>query len=219
METERVGITTSPRVLTGKKVKALRAQGLVPLVVYGRKTTPINLQGTGFDLQRAIARAGGQLIELNVEGQKGSRMVLAREIQRDVLTGNLIHVDFYEVDMAEKVRVEVQLNFVGEPVLVSTNQATLLQTLSSVEVECLPSDILQSIDVDLTKLVEMDDSLLVGDLAVPDTVEVLQPADEMVVKLNPIVEEEEEEEEEAFIEVGEVEVIGRGVTEEEDFDE
>jgi large subunit ribosomal protein L25 len=219
METERVGFTTRPRVVTGKKVKTLRAQGLVPLVVYGRKTAPIILQGVEFDLQRAISRSGGQLIELNIEGQKGSKMVLAREIQRDVLTGSLVHVDFYEVDMAEKVRVEVQLNFVGEPALVGTNQATLLQTLSSIEIECLPGNIVQSIEVDLAKLVEMDDSLFVSDLAVPDTVEVLQPADELVVKLNPIVEEEEEVEEEEFVEVGEVEVIGRGRTEEEEFDE
>ena len=189
------------------------------MVVYGRKTESVNLKGVEFDLQRAIFRASGQLIALNIEGQKNPRMVLARDVQRDVITGKLVHVDFYEVDMTEKVRVEVQLQFVGEPKLVSINEAMLSQTLSFVEVECLPGDILQSIEVDISKLVEMDDSLMVSDLVVPDTVELLTPADEMVVKLNPVFEEEEEPEEEFFAEVGEVEVIGRGKTEEEEFDE
>jgi large subunit ribosomal protein L25 len=214
---ERVEITSSPRELTGKKVKRLRHEGVVPLVVYGRNE-PVNLKGVEFDINRAIARASGQLIALNIEGQKQAKMVLAREVQRDVITGKILHVDFYEVDMTEKVRVEVQLQFVGEPRLVAINEATLLQMLTSVEIECLPGDIMQSIEVDVGGLAEIGDSLLVSDLVVPDTSEILTPADEMVVRLNAIVEIEEEEVEEEILfgEVGEVEVIGRGKTEEEE---
>ncbi|MBN1583077.1 MAG: 50S ribosomal protein L25 [Anaerolineae bacterium] len=217
---ERVEITSSLREVTGKKVKRLRKEGLVPLVVYGR-TEPINLKGVEFDINRAIARASGQLIALDIEGQKEAKMVLARDVQRDVITGKIVHVDFYEVDMTEKVRVEVQLQFVGEPRLVAIHEATLMQTLTSVEVECLPGDIMQSIEVDVSVLAEIGDSLLVGDLVVPDTVEILTAADEMVVRLNAIVEleEEEGEEEVLFGEVGEVEVIGRGKTEEEEIEE
>jgi large subunit ribosomal protein L25 len=217
---ERVEIISSPRTVTGKKVKVLRQEGLVPLVVYGRDE-PVNLKGVEFDIQRAIARASGQLIALNIEGGKGPKMVLAREVQRDVITGKLIHVDFYEVDMTEKVRVEVQLQFVGEPPLVTTNEAALMQTLTSVEVECLPGDIMQSIEVDVSALNEVGDSLSVSDLVVPDTVELLTAAEEMVVRLNAIVEieEEEAEEEELFGEAAEVEVIGRGKEEDEDFEE
>jgi len=213
---ERVEIQASSRVVTGKKVKRLRAEGLVPMIVYGRKKEPANLKGIEFDIQRAIARSSGQLIALNIEGQDNPKMVLAREIQRDVLSGKLLHVDLYEVDMTEKVRVEVQLQFVGEPKLVTINEATLMQTLTSVEVECLPGDILQSIEVDVGGLVEINDSLMVSDLVVPDTVAVLTAADEMVVKLNPVLEEVEEEEEEIFADLGEVEVIGRGKGEEEE---
>jgi large subunit ribosomal protein L25 len=206
--------------VTGKKVKRLRRKGIVPLIVYGRKE-PVNLKGVEFDINRAIARASGQLIALNIQGQKGAKMVLAREVQRDVISGKILHVDFYEVDMTEKVRVEVQLQFVGEPRLLATNEASLMQMLNLVEIECLPGDIMQSIEVDIGVLAEIGDSLSVSDLVVPDTAEILTPADEMVVRLNAIVEieEEEVEEEEFFGEEVEPEVIGRGKTEEEEIEE
>ncbi len=217
---ERVEIMAMPRVLTGKKVKNLRREGLVPMVVYGR-TEPFNLKGVEFDVKRAIAQASGQLIVLDVDGEEQPRMVLARDVQRDFISGSLIHVDLYEVDMTEKVRVEVQLHLVGEPRLVVIGEAMLLQAMTSVEVECLPGDIVQSIEVDISRLVEMDDSLLVGDLPVPDTVEILTHADELVAKLNPVIELVEEEEEDMFAVVdaaGDVEVVERGKAEE-DFED
>lgn len=213
---ERVEMNVSPRVQTGKKVKRLRTEGLVPLVVYGRRE-PANLKGVEFDIHRAIQRASGRLITLNIEGQNEPRMVLAREIQRDVISGKLLHVDLYEVDMAVKVQVEVSLEFVGEAPMVRTNEASLLQTLNSVEIECLPGDILESIEVDVSGLDEIGDSLTVSDLVVPDTIEILTPGDDMVVRLVAIEEEiEEEEVEEMPFELGEVEVIGRGRPEEEE---
>lgn len=214
---ERVEIKAGPRAVTGKKVRRLRTEGLVPLVVYGRQE-PVNLKGNEFDIRRAIFRASGRLIALNIEGQDQAKMVLAREVQRDAISGKLIHVDLYEVDMAEKVRVEVQLEFVGEPQLMKINEADLLQTLNSVEIECLPGDILQSIEVDVSVLQEIGDSLTVSDLVVPDTIKILTPGDEMLVRLNAIGEAPEEAEEEE-IPVGEVEVIGRGKAEEEEFED
>jgi large subunit ribosomal protein L25 len=212
---EQVELTARSRSVTGKRVKLLRREGLVPLVVYGSHTTSVNLQVEEFDLHRAVSQAGGQLIELHVAGEDDPRMVLARELQWDAITGRLLHVDLYEVDMTQKVRVEVQLELVGEPKLVASGQATVLQTLNAVEIECLPGDIVQTIEVDLTHLVDMDDGVFVRDLAVPQTVEILTSGEEMVAKLNPILEEEEEEEEEVLMEVEEVEVIQRGRAEDE----
>ena len=212
---EQVELTARPRSVTGKRVKFLRREGFVPLVVYGSHTTSVNLQVEEFDLHRAVSQAGGQLIELHVAGEDDPRMVLARELQWDVITGKLLHVDLYEVDMAQKVRVEVQLELVGEPKLVASGEAMVLQTLNAVEIECLPGDIVQTIEVDLTHLVDMDDGIFVRDLAVPQTVEILTSGEEMVAKLNPILEEEEEEEEEVLMEVEEVEVIQRGRAEDE----
>ncbi len=220
---EQVEILASPRAVIGKQVKTLRNQGLVPMVVYGKKTKPMNIKAVEFDTKRALLKASGQLVALKVEGEAAPRMVLAREVQRDFISDRLLHVEFFEVDMAEKVRVEVNLNLIGEAHLVDTGQATLLHVLNSVEIECLPGDILQGIDVDLGKLVDMDDHILVGDLVVPDTIKILTPADELIARQTPIVEEEEEEEEEVVSVVdaaGQVEVVSRAKEEEEeDFDE
>jgi large subunit ribosomal protein L25 len=218
---DQTELEVQPRSVVGKRVKFLRREGVVPCVVYGR-ADPMNIQGPELDVARAIGRAGGQLITLQVEGEDEGRMVLAREVQRDVITGQLLHADFLEVDITERIEVTVPLLLVGEPSLVEANEAVLLQALNEVEIECLPTDILQAIEVDVSGLVDFSDAIYVRDLQLPDTVEMLTPGDEMVARLDTIEEEEEEEEEEALFEVvepGEVEVIGRGAEEEEEEDE
>lgn len=213
-------IDAQPRTVTGKKVKVLRSQGLVPLVVYG-KTEPVNIQATEFDTRRAIARAGGQLITLSIDGEKDQRMVLAREVQRDVISGLLLHADLYEVDMTATLQVSVPLVLSGQPPLVESNQAMLLHVLNEVEIECLPSDIVQSIELDVSGLDDFDAALHVSDLVIPENIRLLTSGDEMIVRLQGIVEEEEEEEEEILeeVEAGEVEVIQRGRAEEEEEEE
>jgi large subunit ribosomal protein L25 len=216
---EQIELAAQPRSITGKKVKRLRSEGLMPLVVYGRETEPVNIQATAYEVARAFAESRGQLIELHIEGESEPRMVLARDIQRDVLSGAFLHADLYQVDIREKVQVEVRLSFVGEPALVDTGEAVLSVVLNSVEVECLPTDILQSVEVDVSTLVTMDDAIYVRDLAVPDTIELLTDGDEMIARLQYVMEEEEEEEEEEFElapSVEDVEVIQRGVGEEEE---
>jgi large subunit ribosomal protein L25 len=217
---DQVELVVQPRSVTGKKVKTLRRQGLVPLVVYGRKVTPVNVQAVEFNTKRAVARAGGQLMALRIEGEDEPRAVLARDIQRDSISGRLLHVDLYQVDVREKIQVDVSLSLVGAPPLVGTGEAMLLNVLSAVEIECLPTDIMQSIEVDVSGLVDMSDAIYVRDLAVPQGVEILTSSEEMIVRLQPILEEEEEEEEEELgielPEVGDVEVIQRGREEEEE---
>jgi len=211
-------LSAQARSVTGKQVKRLRTQGKVPLIVYGYKTDPVNLQSVEFDTRRAIAKAGGQLMALRIEGEDEPRMTLAREVQRDIITGKLIHVDFYEVDITERIEVEVPLTLVGEPPMVDMGQAVLMQVLNSVDIECLPTDIMQTIEVDVTKLVTLDDEIHVRDLVVPANVEMLTNRDELVAKLEPVLEEEEEEVEEvaAAPSVEDVEVIQRGKVEEEE---
>lgn len=218
---EQIEILASPRAVIGKQVKALRNQGLVPMVVYGKKTEPMNLKAVEFDTKRALLQASGRLIALKVEGEASPRMVLAREVQRDFISDHLLHIEFFEVDMTEKVRVEIDLNLIGEAQLVKSGQATLLHVLNSVEIECLPGDILEAIDVDLSKLVTLDDHILVGDLVVPDTIKILTPADELIARQTPIVEEEQVEEEAVGVvdAAGQVEVVSRAKEEEEDFEE
>jgi large subunit ribosomal protein L25 len=217
---DQVELYAQPRAITGKKVKRLRAQGIIPLIVYGRSREPVSIQAPEFDARRALARSSGQLMALHIEGEDEPRMTLARDIQRDVITGRLLHIDLYEVDVSQKTQVEVSLSLVGEPHLVGTGEALLVTLLNAVEIECLPTDILQSIEVDASGLVGLDDAVYVRDLVVPDTIEILTDPDQMVARLEVVLEEEEEEEEEeVFLEepsVAEVEVIQRGRVEEEE---
>ncbi len=215
---DQIELVAEPRSVTGKHVKVLRREGLMPLVVYGPKSENVNLQAVEYDARRAIAQAGGQLIALRVEGVDETKSVLARELQRDVITGRLLHADLYEVDVTERIQVDVLLTMVGEPRLVATGEAMLLTVLNSVHIECLPTDIMQSIEVDVSGLEAISDAIHVRDLVVPPGVEVLTDGDEMIVRMEALFEEEEEEEEVGFElpEAAEVEVIQRGRAEEEE---
>jgi large subunit ribosomal protein L25 len=217
---DRVQLYTQPRTVVGKRVKQLRREGIIPLVLYGETTDSTNIQASEFDTRRAVAEASGQLIALHIEGEGEPRMTLAREVQRDSISGSLLHVDFYEVDVTERIEVEVPLSIVGErePELVQAGEATVLNTLNLVEIECLPTDILQMIEVDVSGLADWDDAIYVRDLVVPESVTLLTDPEEMVARLEPVIEEEEEEEELEMPEIGEVEVIQRAREEEEELE-
>jgi len=217
---DQIELVAEHRSITGKQVKKLRAQGLMPLVVYGHRVEPVSIQASEVHVKQVIGQAGGQLIELHLEDEGTPRLVLARDIQRDSISGTLLHADLYEVNMSETVQVEVPLVLVGEPHLVDIGEAVLVHILNSVEIECLPLDIVQSFHVDVSGLVTMDDAIYVRDLVVPSGIEILTPEDEMVARLQYVVEEEEEEEEEEAFgfapSVEDVEVIQRGPAEDEE---
>jgi large subunit ribosomal protein L25 len=216
---DQIELAAQLRSVTGKKVKALRSEGLIPLVVYGRKTESVPIQAAATEVARAFARSGGQLITLTIEGENEPRMVLPRDIQRDFITGAFLHADLHQVDITETVQVEVPLSMVGDPALVASGQAVLSVVLNSVEIECLPTDIVQSIEVDTSSLVTIEDAIHVRDLVVPDMITILTDGDEMIARLQHIMEEKEEEEEEEIglaPSVDHVEVIQRGVDQDED---
>ena len=215
---DQVELVAQPRSVTGKKVKRLRRQGIIPLVVYGGNTAPINIQAAELDTRRALAQAGGQLVALRIKGEDKPRMTLARDLQRDVISGALLHVDLHEVDVTQRVEAEVSLALVGQPPPVARGEALLIRVLNTVEVACLPTDIMQSIEVDVSGLAGLDDAVYVKDLALSQNVEVLTNGEEMIAKLEPILEEEEEDEEEEALGIpgaAEVEIVQRGKPEEE----
>ena len=211
---ERIELKVEKRTLLGKKVKRLRRQGLIPAIIYGHETEPIPVQIEERELTRVLAQAGpNRLITLRLDGQP--RLALAREIQRDVITDKLLHVDFYTVVMTEKLSAEVPLILVGESPAVERREGVLQHGIDTVEVECLPGDLIHSIEVDLSELKELGQAIYVKDLKVPPSVEILTDGEEMVVKVVPIVEEVEEEE--VAVAPGEVEVVTK--RKEEEFEE
>ncbi|MCR4406544.1 MAG: 50S ribosomal protein L25 [Anaerolineae bacterium] len=203
---EKIELKAEPRTSRGKQVKTLRRQGLVPAIMYGHRTDPVCLQVEAPELDRVLARAGGsRLITLTIGGSKGTHMALAREVQRDAITGSPLHVDFYEVTMTEKIRVEVPVVLVGESPVVARGEGMLLHMLDTIEIECLPGDLLDRIEVDVSGLDEFDKAIYVRDLNVPASIELVSEGDEMIVKVEPLGVEEEEVAVEAV--PAEVEVI------------
>ncbi|MFQ6100097.1 MAG: 50S ribosomal protein L25 [Anaerolineae bacterium] len=214
--TEQVELMAKKRTVLGKQVKQLRRQGWVPCVMYGHNFDPVSLQLEARRLRQVLSEVGGsQLVSIKIKGIKQPEMALVRDLQRDPIKGTLLHVDFYRVMMTERLTAEVPLMTVGESPVVERNEGILLYGISTVEVECLPGDLVDAIEVDLSDLVEVDQALHVRDLAVPAGIEVLTSPDEMIVHVVPVKEEEEEEIEEIEVPgVEEVEVIAEARAEE-----
>lgn len=180
---EALELKAEVRAIKKSQVKQLRRQGVVPAVLYGKETTPVLLQFDHKELQKVLREAGThQLISLQV-GQDAPTLSLAREIQRDALDHSYLHVDFYAVKMGEKLTAQVPLEFVGAAPAVANLGGILTQNLDEVEVECLPSDLVSSIQVNLSGLEHLNDAITVGDLQVPATITILTDADVLVAKI------------------------------------
>ena len=214
---ERVTLASEPRKTLGKKVKRLRAEGWIPGVLYGHNIESTNIKLQERALSKALQEAGATaLIDLHIEGESDPRTVLAREIQRDILTSRLRHVDFFQVRLDEKVRTSPALNIVGTSPIVQDGSAVLVQVLTHIEVECLPADLIDSIDVDISSLQTLADSVTVADLPVPPGITIMaDPTDVVasVVAPRAAIEEEVEEGLEADLEAMEP---GGAADEEED---
>ena len=210
-QTGLVELVAERRALFGKKVKRLRREGQVPAVMYGRGFDPVPLQFEERRLQQVLSHVGGsQLIGVRIEGEDQQEMTLVRAVQRDPIRLNVLHVDLYRVEMTVRITAEIPLEIAGESPVVQSNEGILLQGVSTIEVECLPGDLVDAIEVDISDLTELDQSLHVRDLAIPSSIDILTDVDEMVVRVVPMVTEEAlvEELEEALLPVvEEVEVI------------
>jgi len=205
---EEIVLDVEKRKITGKKVKRLRREGYVPAVVYGHRTQPINLKVNERALHQALKGAGAnRLFTLKIKGVKKPKRVLAREWQRDAITNALLHIDFYEVVMTEKIKTELPVVLVGESLPVKNGEGLLFQGLDSIEIECLPGDLPPQIEVNVEELTAVDQAILVRDLKLSEGVEILTDPDEVVVKILPPAKEEVEEEV-AAEEVPEAELVG-----------
>ncbi|MGB9668997.1 MAG: 50S ribosomal protein L25 [Anaerolineales bacterium] len=210
---EQIELKATKREVTGKQVKALRREGKLPAIIYGRHLSPLPILLDLHDASRALPGiTSSQLITVNVDGNKHT--VLVREKQRHPVQGKLIHVDFLAVSMTEKLRANVLIEIEGEAPAVKNFGAVVVPVLEEVEVECLPKDLPEKIVVDLSGLEKIGDAIHVKDLVLPKGVEVLTDEDEMVV----LVKSPEGEEVEAVAAEGaEPEVIEKGKKEEAEF--
>lgn len=212
---ETYTIDAQARTITGKKVSQLRTQGLVPAVIYGTKIDPISVQIPYRALELTLLKAGGtHLIDVNVDGT--AQTVLARSVQRDVIKGTILHVDFLAIDKSVKITTQVPVHFVGESPVATTKVGNIQHDLNTLHIEALPSDLIDHVDVDITSLANIGDTVHVKDLTLPKGVTVLEDAEAVVVRVaapRAVVEEETLDTEGA---AAEPEVISKGKSDEED---
>lgn len=183
---ETIELTLEKRTLKGKQVNQLRRRGLVPGIVYGHHFDPVAVQVPARVLQPVLSRAGfTHLIDLRLPEWPKPEKALVREVQRDPITNEVLHVDFFRVSLTERIRAEVPITFVGEFPLRDSGSAVLLYGVDSIEVECLPADLPAAVEVDLSELREIGQTVHVRDLKLSDKVEVLTDPDELVVKVEP----------------------------------
>ena len=219
---ERATLTAEIRSTTGKKAKDLRRRGIIPAIIYGQGQN-LNIQVENLSLLRVLRDAGTtNLIDISINEE--SHTVLAREVQAHVTRGDLIHVDFYEVDMAEKLVVDAALVPVGTSAPVEAGLGSTAMVTMSLQIECLPDNLISEIEVDISMIETPDDVVLVSDLVVPEGVDILAEPDLVVARFDYIaLEEEEEEEEGEELLMGEsadeVEVISKGKQDEEEFED
>lgn len=197
--------------------KALRRTGWLPAVMYGPGYTPRKIQVEERALLHVLQRGGmAQILNLTIEGEGASEMVLIREIQKHPVTGRVIHADLYRVSAERPISVAVPIVLEGEAPA-SELGGVVNQILNELEIECLPKDLPEAIVVDVSRLTELDSAIYVRDLEIPEGVRVLEDPEVPVVRiaLPRAVEEEAAEEVEAV----EEEAVVSEETEEEESEE
>jgi large subunit ribosomal protein L25 len=218
---EALQLNAKRREVIGKQVRALRRDGLIPAILYGTGIKPISLKLVERETSRALSRIGSAtLIDLKVG--KTTHKVLVREMQRDIISNEILHIDFLKVAMDVVIRTIVPLDLIGEAPAVKDEGGILITGLTEIEVEALPSNLPEYLKVDLSVLENLEDKISVGDIILGEGVKLLTSLEEMVVQIIIPAEEVEEEEEveveeEALISTAEEpEVIERGKREEEE---
>ena len=190
---DAIELSAEPRAVIGKQVKVLRRQGMLPANVYGGgESTAIQVEVR--PAQHALARAGKtQLIRLSLAGGQATN-VMVKDFQRHPTRGDLLHVDFYRVAMDQTLRVDVPVRLHGDAPASKTFEGTVYPQLATVSVEALPDRLPEAIDVDISVLEDLDSTIHVRDLPVPEGATIVTDPDELVVKmLPPTVEPEVDE--------------------------
>ena len=199
-------LNASTRTLLGKRSRRLHGEGKLAAVVYGHNTDATPLVLDRLEFQKVFVKSGRtHLVDLVVDGDRAEK-VLVREIQTHPRRLGPIHVDLYQVSLEEKITVEVPVHLTGESAAVKRGDADVLQPIHTVRVECLPTDIPEAFEVDLTPLEEIESELRISDLKVPKGVTVLVDPEELVVKIVHKRELKVEEE----VPAAEAAVVGEG---------
>lgn len=218
---EQTPLAAQKRTILGRKVKTLRKEGILPAHVFGHKVETIHIQVKTTDFNKVFEKTGETgIIELSVvdslpsearsakEGDK--RPVLVRNIQVHPVTSDPLHVDFYQVNLTEKVTVNVPLEITGEAPAEQKKVGLLLTPVSELEIEALPTDIPENIPVDVSKLENIGDEIRIKDLPIDKAKIEVQTDEELVVASIGELVTKEQQELEAEIEAEQAEAAAEG---------
>ena len=191
---EALTLLANKREILGKKTRFLRRQGITPVHLFGHDLKSLSLQCDTAKLQRIMAQAGRtRPISLEIEGDKQPRGVFIREIQRAEPSGQLLHVDFYQVRKTEKMRVDVPIVLVGEAPAMKEKGRILTRGVTSISIECLPDKLPPQVEVDLSSLEELEQAIYIRDITFSPDITISTDPDQMVVKVSEVHVEKEEE--------------------------
>ena len=192
-------LKAAKRDILGKKTRFLRRQDITPTHLFGHDIKSLALQCDTAELQRIITQGGTtRLIDINIEEEEQPRSVFIREIQRDATSGQLLHVDFYQIKKTEKISAEIPVILIGEAPAAKSKDNMVEHSLTQIGVECLPDKLPPQIEVDLSSLEEAGQAIYVRDITLDPDITVTTDPEQIIVKVNRM---------KAVVEVAEEEVV------------
>jgi len=215
---QAVTLNAVPRTETGRKLAEVREKKLIPAIIYGKKHAPqmVSVDSKTFS---KMVHGGGEtmLVDMMVEGAKAPIKALIQDIQRDALTEAVLHVDFRAVSMDEKLKVRIPFEFVGESGAVKNLGGTLVKNMEEVEVLCLPTALVNHIEVDISPLVAFENKIRLHDIKLPEGMTQVGEGNEVIVLVAPPRTDEEMAELDKAVELdaSKVEVVKKEKSEEE----
>lgn len=190
---QELKIKATKRDVLGKQTRFLRRRGITPAHLFGHSLESLALQCDSSELKKIVAQAGTtRLISLSVEGEKEAKNVFLREIQKDTLTRELLHVDFYQIRKGEKMTMDVPIVLVGEAPAMKGKGRILSRGTSILRLECLPEKVPPQIEVNISILDDLEKSIHVKDIVLDPAILVKDDPELLVVKVSEIIVKEEE---------------------------
>jgi large subunit ribosomal protein L25 len=181
---EQVVLQAEKRTVTGKAVRNLRRAGTLPANLTGRKQEAEAIQVNGHEFERLLKAHGPTtIIKLAIAPSRQTQNAVVGRVSRDPITGAIEHIDFRHVEMNVAMRARVPLHVVGESPAVKAREGILLHLLNDLEVEALPADLPEAIEVDVSSLDAVDAAVHVKDLPLPGKVKAITDAEEPVIKV------------------------------------
>jgi large subunit ribosomal protein L25 len=189
---KRYKLKVEKRKILGKKVSKLRKEGLLPANIYGKGVKSLSVQVPYKDFEKVYKEAGETgVVDVEIEG--AVRPSLIHNIQQNYAEHKILHADFFQVNLKEKVKAMVKIIAIGEPKAVSEKLGLLMQTLNEVEIEALPTDLPDKIEVNIEPLAALNDQIIVGEIKAPVGVTILTDPTQVIAKIGELVSKEAQE--------------------------